>query len=207
MTPEQEEPVPVEQEPVHRLVLRNDYVVALHVTLPAGQSTRLHTHSHDGAAVRLTHATVSSDVIGTGTTPPRTVRPGDVSVAACARAPLTHRVNNVGGTTFEVIDLEFLKRPDGPAALPIAPPAAENETARAYRWPLAPGESTPEHAHVRPYLIVAATPMRLGMRSPDGASMEHAVAAGDVHWVDTRVRHTLTNLGTEAGVLVEVELR
>jgi quercetin dioxygenase-like cupin family protein len=199
--------VPVDQEPLHRLVLKNDYVIALHVTIPPGQSTGLHTHSHDGVAIRLTDATMSTDVAGKGRTPPQRVRPGDVSVAAYAKQPLTHRVNNVGRTTFEVIDLEFLKRPDGPATGPIAPPAAENETARVYRWDLASGASTPPHTHERPYVIVAATPMQLRMAAPDGRSMEHAVTAGDVHWVDARVTHVLTNNGTEPGVIVEVELK
>jgi quercetin dioxygenase-like cupin family protein len=204
---EQPPAVPVEQEPLHELVLKNDYVIALHVTIAPGQSTRLHTHSHDGAAIRLTEATVGSDGPGRGPTAPQAVRPGDVSVAAYAKQPLTHRVNNVGSTTFEVIDLEFLNRPEGPAAAPITPPAAENDSARVYRWPLAPGESTPQHTHERPYVIVAATPMNLRMTAPDGASMEHPVKAGDVHWVDGKVTHALANRGAEPGVIVEVELK
>jgi quercetin dioxygenase-like cupin family protein len=199
--------VPVDEEPLHRLVLKNDYVIALHVTIAAGQGTRPHTHSHDGAAVRLTEATVSSEVAGKGPGQPQSVRPGEVSVAAYAKVPLTHRVVNLGKTTFEVIDLEFLRRPDGPTTGPLAPPAAENETVRVYRWSLAPGESTKEHTHDRPYVIVAATPMLLAMEGPDGRSMEHPVKAGDVHWVDGRVTHVLTNRGPEPGILVEVELK
>jgi len=199
--------VPVEQEPKHRLVLQNDYLEVLQVTIPAGESTRMHTHSHDGVAIRLSDATVSSDTPGRRSTPPGRSQAGDVSATACARAPLTHRVHNVGTTTFEVLDLEFLKRPDGPAAAAIAPPAAENESARVYRWPLAPGASTPQHSHERPYLIVAATPMQLRMTAPDGNAMDHAVKAGDFHWVDTKATHVLTNRGSEPGVIVEVELK
>jgi mannose-6-phosphate isomerase-like protein (cupin superfamily) len=49
--------------------------------------------------------------------------------------------------------------------------------------------------------------MQLLMASPDGRSMEHRVDAGDVHWIDARVTHVLTNKGTEPGILVEVELK
>jgi len=203
----QEAPVPVDQEPLHKLVLKNDYVEVLHVTLAPGQSSQLHTHSHDGAAVRLTNATVSTDVPGKGPTNPQSVRPGDVSANSCAKQPLTHRVNNVGTTTFEVVDVEFLRRPEGPPAGPIAAPAAENESARVYRWALAAGDSTPQHTHARPYLVIAATPMQLLMQAPDGASMEHPVKPGDLHWVDSKVTHTLTNRGTENGVIVELELK
>jgi quercetin dioxygenase-like cupin family protein len=199
--------VPVEEEPFHKVVLRNDFVIALHVTLPAGQTTQLHTHSHDGAAIRLSDALVSMRVPGAGPTAPVQVRPGDVSVATRRNAPLTHRVINAGRTTFEVLDLEFLKRPDGPPTEPVAPPAAENATARVYLWRLAPGASSPPHTHVRPYVIVAATPMQLLMTSPDGTRMEHPVAAGDLHWIDAKVAHTLTNHGTAPGVIVEVEVR
>ncbi|HEY3351022.1 MAG TPA: hypothetical protein VGM13_14685 [Thermoanaerobaculia bacterium] len=35
---------------------------------------------------------------------------------------LTHRVRNVGTTLFDVIDVQILKRPGGPAAPPISAP-------------------------------------------------------------------------------------
>lgn len=203
----EETAVPVNQEPLHEVVLRNDYVEVMHVTIPPGRSTLWHTHSHDGVAVRLTESTVRVDVPGKESTEALVHRAGDVTAQAYAKQHLTHRVNNVGKTTFEVIDIELLKRPEGPATGPIAPPAAENPSARAYRWALAPGASTPEHTHERPYLVVAATPLQLAMKAPDGASMEHRVEAGDFHWVEGRVTHVLSNRGTEAGVMIEVELK
>ena len=203
----QQPAVPVDQEPLHKVVLRNDYVEVMHVTLPPGQHTLLHTHSHDGVAVRLSEAMVRIDVHGKAPGVAAPSRAGDVSAQAYATQHMTHVVNNVGTTAFEVVDIELLKRPEGRATEPIATPAAENASARAYRWALGPGASSPEHTHERPYLVIAATPMQLLMKAPDGTSMEHPVKAGDLHWVDTRVTHVLTNRGTEAGVLVEVELR
>jgi len=66
---------------------------------------------------------------------------------------------------------------------------------------------TTPFTHERPYLVIAATPMQLLMKSPDGASMEHPIKAGDLHWVESKVTHVRTNRGTEAGVIVEVELK
>ena len=199
--------VPVGQEPLHKGVLKNEYVEIVHLTLPAGQSTRFHTHSHDGVAVRLSRASISIDVPGRAPTAPGAAEPGSVSAQAYAKKPMTHRVNNVGTTPFDVIDIEFLKRPEGPMTAPLAPPAAENDSARVYKWELAPGASTREHTHERPYLVIAATPMQLGMKAPDGRSMEHAVAAGDLHWVEDKVTHVLSNQGKDPGVIVEVELK
>ncbi len=55
--------------------------------------------------------------------------------------------------------------------------------------------------------IVAATDMDLRMTSPEGASIAHPTKAGEFHWVDTRVTHTLVNEGKEKGVIVEFELK
>ena len=52
-------PVPVEQEPHHHVVLKNDSVLVAHVVIPAGEATLYHTHSHDRAAIHLTNNMVS----------------------------------------------------------------------------------------------------------------------------------------------------
>ncbi len=186
----QERVVPADQEPLHKVELKNDYIEVLHVTIPPGQSTLLHTHSHDRTAVVLSNSTMKEDILGKD-----------------AQQHFTHRLKNVGTSPFEVLDIELLKRPDGPATEPIGIPAAESSSFRTYRWTIDPGGSTPEHTHLRPYLIIAATPMQLLMKSPGGGSMEHPVKAGDFHWVESKVTHTLINNGKESGTIIEVEIR
>ena len=68
---------------------------------------------------------------------------------------------------------------------------------RIYRYDLGPGAASAQHAHSRPYLLVAATDIDLRMTSPGGTGMEHLVKAGDMHWVETAVTHTLMNRGRE----------
>jgi quercetin dioxygenase-like cupin family protein len=199
--------VPVEEEPNHRTVLKNEYVQVFRVTLEPGKTSLMHTHTRDDAAVRLSAATVAADSPGEPTGAPEAVTPGFVSARNNEKTPHTHRVHNIGTTVFDVVDVQVLKRPDGPEAPPIAPPAAENPRMRVYRYELAPGERSAMHAHARPYLVVAATGMDLRMTSPDGASLAHPVKAGDFHWVDVPVTHTLANDGLERGVLVEFELK
>jgi hypothetical protein len=60
---------------------------------------------------------------------------------------------------------------------------------------------------VRPYLIVAVTDADLRMTSPDGASMEHPIRTGAMHWIDSGVTHALANRGSDAMILVEVEVK
>ena len=78
---------------------------------------------------------------------------------------------------------------------------------RGVRYELPAGGASPPHTHSRPYVVIAATPMNLRMTSPEGRAMEHSIRAGDFHWVDTAVTHTLVNAGAEKAVLVEIELK
>ena len=199
--------VPVEKEPHHRSVFQNDYLQAFRVTVEPRQSTLMHAHVHDDGAVRLSVATVTSETAGKPPGAPETVQPGYVTARDTGEHPLTHKVSNVGTTVFEVVDVQVLGRPPGLLAEPIAKPAAENPSMRIYRYDLAPGASTSTHTHRRPYLLVAATDVNLLMSSPDGRSMQHPVKAGDMHWVDTEVTHSLGNRGDAAAVLVEFELK
>lgn len=202
-----QEPVPVEREPHHKTAFQNDYVQAFRVTLDPGQATLMHVHAHDDGAVRLKDSTFASDVQGQPPGKPEEAHPGGVSARNNEPNQLIHRVRNVGTTEFDVIDVQVLSRPPGPATDPIAPPAAENNKMRVYRYDLAPGATSPTHTHRRPYLIIAATDTNLRMTSPDGRSMEHPIKAGDMHWVDTEVTHSLGNVGAGKAVMVEFELK
>jgi quercetin dioxygenase-like cupin family protein len=207
MSSAQDSVVPVEEEPHHKTVLKNDYVQVFRVNLEPGKSSLMHTHARDDASVRLSTATVTAESPGGPPGAPEFVYPGLVSARTNEKKPHTHRVHNIGTTLFDVIDVQILKRPDGPAAPPITAPAAENPQMRLYRYELGPGAGSAQHAHARPYLLVAATDMNLRMTSPGGGSMAHQVKAGDFHWVEAAVTHTLMNEGGEKGVLVEFELK
>jgi quercetin dioxygenase-like cupin family protein len=204
----QNTPLPIEQEPNHKLLLHNDFVELFRVTLPPDGRTLYHTHSRDRATVELSNTSITQQTFGGSENAPTTIHPGDFSVTdVSAVGPYSHRVHNLGPGTFDVLDIEFLQRPEKPSEATTVPAAGENPSARAYHWSLAPGAQTPEHTHHRPYLIVAATPMELKMTTPDGQLMTHEIKAGDFHWVDTQVTHTLVNAGTTPGEIFEFELK
>lgn len=200
-------PMPVDQEPHHAVVLKNDSVIVMHVVIPEGESTLYHIHAHDRAAVDLTTSKIAQQNLHEREGPSTPTKPGGVSAPTLGEAPTIHRVHNLGPGTFEVLDVEFLQRPQSPSTEAAAPVAVENPSARIYKWVLAPGANSPMHTHTRPYLIIAATPMPLKMTAPDGQSFAHEVQAGDFHWVDGKVTHSLTNEGTSAGQIVEIELK
>ena len=207
LPPDPKPPIPVDQEPHHKVVLKNDYVEVMHVTLAVDERTLYHTHFHDRAAVELSNTSITQQKVGEAQAPPSSTKPGDVSIAAATPGGYSHRVHNVGPEIFNVLDVEFLQQPAQPTSVMAGPVVGENPSARAYRWELAPDAKTPEHTHHRPYLIVAATPMQLKMIAPDGQSRVETVKAGDFHWVDAEVTHVLSNEGTTAGTIVELELK
>ena len=199
-------PVPVDEEPHHHVVLKNEWVEVMHVTVPPGERTLYHTHSHDRGAIDLTPGAITQQDLGGEEGQPQATKPGEFWLGTL-NAPHTHRVHNVGAGAFEVLDVEFLQRPKDVSSKLAAEVARENPSARAYNWTLAPGASTAQHKHVRPYLIVAVTPMLLKMTAPDGQSLTHEVKAGDFHWVEAEVTHTLTNESAAPGQIVEIELK
>jgi len=199
-------PVPVEQEPHHHVVLKNDFVLVTHVTIPPGEMTLYHTHSYDRAAVHLTANKLTFQLPDQPESAPEESKVGEISASTRRDAPFTHRVHNLGPDAFEVIDVEFLQRPKEPSPA-TGPVAGENPSARMYNWVLIPGASSTTHTHNRPYLIVAVKDMALKMTAPDGRSLSEKVKPGDFHWIDSKVTHTLTNEGTTDGQIVELELK
>jgi beta-alanine degradation protein BauB len=200
-------PVPVEKEPLHHVVLKNDSVVVIHLTLPAGERTLYHTHTHDRVAVNLSSSTITQQKLGEAEGAPTTSTPGNFSAMTLEGNAYTHRVHNVGTSDFDVIDVELQERPGTASPTTAATVAAENPSARIYDWKLAPGATSAMHTHVRPYLIVAVTGFMLKMTGADGQTMTHEIKKGDFHWVDTKVTHSLSNAGSGEGQIVEIELK
>ena len=202
----QETPVPVDEEPHHHVLFRNDFVTVIRATLQPGEATLYHVHSHDSADVELVSSTTTEQLLGKAEGSPETSHAGEVS-ADSLKEPVSHRVRNVGSGPMDIFHVEFLQRPTRPSSLSAAQPAAENASARVYNWIITPGASTAMHNHERPYLIIAATPMRLTMTAPNGQSLSEQVKPGDFHWVDAKITHALANDGVAQGQIVEIELK
>jgi beta-alanine degradation protein BauB len=172
-----------------------------------GESTLFHTHSHDRVAVDLTSTMLSFQTPNEREGQPQPSIPGDISARANADGPYTHRVHNVGTKTYEVIDIEFLQRPEHPSEKADAAVVAENPSARVYKWSLAAGGATTAHSHEHPYVLLAVTSLRLKTTAADGTSSIEEIKAGDCRWVSTKTVHTLTNAGTSEGQIVEIEMK
>jgi quercetin dioxygenase-like cupin family protein len=200
-------PVPVEEEPHHHLLLKNDNLLVMRVTLQPGESSLYHTHSVDDVAVWLGHSNAAQQLPNEPESAPAEQKPGNISLRTLHETPFTHRVHNLGPGLFDVLDVEILHRPEHPSAAVAGPVAGENPSARVYKWTLGPGAETPMHTHERPYLIVAATQFELKTIAPDGQSFTHEIKPGYFHWVTTKVTHAMANAGTGEGQIIEIELK
>jgi quercetin dioxygenase-like cupin family protein len=199
--------VPVEQEPLHKVVFQNDAVTVMHLILPPGQRTQYHTHTHDRIAVTLSATSTTNQKMNQPESEPAPTKPGDISALTLTDASYTHRVHNVGKVAFDVLDIEPAIRPVTPSPDVAGPVAAETPSARVYNWVLSPGATSPMHTHMRPYIIISITTMNLQMTSPDGQSATHGVGPGDFKYIDAKITHNLSNAGTTPGQIVEVELK
>lgn len=201
-------PVPLEQEPAHRLVLQNAIVRVFEVWLPPGADSLWHVHRHDGISVRLADATVE-DQPADGQAETFRLRRGAVAFGATPTAR-THRVRNVGETPFHNIYIELLADHDvaeDRAAAADRRAEFENDRVRALRRILAPGESTAMHAHASGGVAVLVTPGRLEITSPEGAARTRDLSAGAVQWIDSGTIHSLKNAGDAPIEIVDIEPR
>lgn len=212
MTASAQSAVAIEQEPAHRLVLQNPNVRVFDVWLPPGEESLWHVHRHDGISVRLTDATIA-DEPKDGQAETFRLRRGAVAYGSTPTAR-THRVRNVGETTFHNIYIELLTDRDVGEDRAAAAAAAsdrrvefENDRVRALRRVLAPGESTGMHTHASSGVAVLVTAGRLEVSSPEGAARTSDVNTGSVQWIDSGTTHSLRNVGDAPIEIVDIEPR
>jgi len=202
--------VAIEQEPAHRLVLQNVNVRVFDVWLPPGEESLWHVHRHDGISVRLADATIE-DEPKDGQAETFRLRRGAVAYGSTPTAR-THRVRNVGETTFHNIYIELLTDRDVGEDRAAAAAAAsarrvefENDRVRALRRVLAPGESTGMHTHASSGAAVLVTAGRLEISSPEGVARTSDVNTGTVQWIDSGTTHSLKNIGDAPIEIVDIE--
>ena len=201
-------PVPVVQEPCHRIVFENDYVRISDVQVPAGATTLYHVHTIPSAIVYLTKSSPASQPWGEAGATPRQTTPGDSRYANYDTKPLTHRVTNTGTNLFHVFDIELLHRPAATAF--AASPAAvkvqwEENLLRSSRLVLPAGDRVELPASDCARLLIAiAGSVTTSVTSRD----ERTVKPQEYAFFEPRARVSLRNAaggpGDVEAVLLEL---
>ncbi len=101
------DPVPVEQEPHHRLVFANQYVRILDVVLQPGEVALFHTHSLDNVPVQLNDTRMKAQFVGQEWKE-SDVKKGSVGITSGTKTPYAHRVANIGDALFHVYDIQIV---------------------------------------------------------------------------------------------------
>lgn len=194
-----DDPVPIEQEPRHRLAFQNRHVRFFDVQLPPGYRSVVHIHHHDGVFVNIAPGETEAEDWGKAPVrrPPRA--PGETYFIPYSRKPKAHRVSNVGESTYHVTDTEILQGCGGndvPALPAGAEPALiDNEKVRVTRILLQPGETAPLHGPCG--FLVTVTGGTARIDAPGGTELVTFRPAG-FKWRDSDAAVSLTNVGTDA---------
>lgn len=107
-SPDSKEPVSVNREPNHHVVLENQYARVVDVNIPPGQTTLFHMHQRDNLSVRISGGLTQAQVQGKDWNPPKQNERGSVNFSEGSTKPYTHRIKNLGPETYHVIDIEIL---------------------------------------------------------------------------------------------------
>jgi hypothetical protein len=201
-------PVPVLQEPRHKLKLENPYVRVIDAVLPPGVATLFHTHSIDNIPVAISGGKLKIEVIGQAGESYSSVETGDISFA---KAAYSHRITNVGESTVRFIDAEILSSPAGGSDTAAPEKVAgyelvlDHERARIYRVVLAPGQTTGLRRRERSGLQVAVSGGKVALAPPGRKSRMEESRAGDFQWVTGKAEYTTKNVGRSRYEAIEIE--
>jgi len=126
-----------------------------------------------------------------------------------------HISDNVGGTTYRIVEVELK---NGPGSLPasdldpvrVAPDhykvEFENPQVRVLRAHYGPHEAGPLHEHILNRVMVYMTDAKVKVTTPDGAVQMMNAAAGDVR-MGSAAKHKEENLNLLPFEVVVVELK
>lgn len=199
-----EEPVPIDQEPQHKLRFENAHVRFFDVALPQGYRGVMHIHQFDGVFVNIEPSATEAEDWGKppAVRPPR--QPGETYFIGYSAKPKAHRVSNVGTGTYHVTDTEILTGCGGtePAAEALAGTViTENKRVRVTRIDLQPGARATLHGPCG--MLVAVTGGTLVVRQAGGDSRTTLGPAG-FQWREGRQPVEIENAGDSAFSAVDI---
>jgi len=202
-----EEPVPIDQEPQHRLEFQNAHVRFFDVVLPTGYRGVMHIHQFDGVFVNIEPSETEAEDWGTAPAvrPPR--QPGDTYFLGYTAKPKAHKVSNVGSGVYHVTDTEILSG-CGPADLPDDAPSGpvivENKRVRVTRIELQPGAEATLRGPCG--MLVAVTGGTILARPPGSVERIEFGPAG-FKWRDGLQPIVIRNTGPEPFRAVDIVVK
>ena len=199
--------VPVEDEPLHRVVHASKELRVFDIVIPPHASTLYHVHVHDLVGVTITPGPSRDEKAGASVVDDPPDKPGEVWLAAHPQRDV-HRVTNLGESQIHMVAVELLS-PGSATNTPVPRGTAagavqlDNSEARVVRYSLEPGQTSKSHSHGS-YVLVPLGPGRIG--NVCGGSEPRLVPEAGFLCVGTERQHEISNVGDTPIELLEFEI-
>ena len=200
-------------EPHHHLVFQNDLVRVLRVLIPPGESTLWHEHNFDYIVLTLYGSKVRVEVPKDPKATEGTMESKSLRFVKYAGQHFVHRVANTDTVVNHQIDFEIIPPSPGGFGVSDRSEAAQykmeidNDRIRAWRIQLAPGEIANTIMQKAPGLRFVLSGDRILETNAEGQVKEIVGRPGDFAWLPGGASRSLSNAGSSALELVEVELK
>lgn len=199
-----EDPVPIDQEPLHKLRFRNAHVRFFDVNLPPGYRGVMHVHQFDGVFVNIAPSETEAEDWGKAPQirPARDI--GETYFINYAATPKAHRVSNVGARPYHVTDTEILS---GCGTAKLADDAfagkliLENDRVRITRVVLEPGASSKLYGPCG--MLVAVSGGHAALKAAGGEEQINFQPAG-FRWRESAEPTVITNTGAATFHAVDI---
>lgn len=194
-------PVPVDNEWARVVVAENK----------PGAHSRLHKHDVNRVMIHLSPG-VMRLAFQDGPTNDIKFKAGDVRWDPKGGL---HTSENVGGTTYQIVEVELKKPGDANHKFPELDPVKvagnmyrtefENEQVRVVRIKIPPGASIPKHTHGH-RISVALTPVVIEFTNEDGSKAEVEFKAGEARF-GTPATHSELSKRNEPSEIILIDLK
>lgn len=211
LTASADSPLPIEEDPRHRLEFRNEFVRVFDVRIGPGDATLFHTHVHDGVGLKLSDARIRDEVLD-GKAEVITVARGTVNFSH-RPGPLNHRVINIGTTPFLNTFVEILPISGSRSTTPLPALAPghelvlENERVRVARRVLAPEQSIAVDARAPGGLTVALSDGAIAIESEGEDATTVTFERGNTRWHEGGSKSSWKYVGDDSFETVTIELK
>lgn len=200
-------PIPVQDEPRHKPVLRNTQVMVLRIQVPPGDESLMHTHENDAVHITVQGSDIRETTPRGWWASNHAASPDGLTYfSALGGTPYTHKIRNTGTRETHIVSVELLgSAPGNPRALDALPGAeqiADNPRTRVERLKSNSAVAVPPS----PTNAVLVS-LRAGtLNGLDGVT---AMGPGSVHWIPagTAVRTEAAAGSGSGNDLIYIRLR
>jgi oxalate decarboxylase/phosphoglucose isomerase-like protein (cupin superfamily) len=210
-------PAKISDEPLHRLLLENQFARVFRLEVPAGAATRPHGHEKPHVTINIGPGKISNEVKGKDAF----VQEFEDGETRTIRGRFVHVIRNLGADTFRNITVEVLQAeaaaPDSSRFEPrvdqfrfkegASGDLFEDPRVRGYQINLASTGTFLLHDHKFDHVLIALTDLDIRDRRENEGERTMRLLRGDVMWVPGGFRHSLTNAGSEPAVFVTLEFK